>query len=164
MSTKKTYVPPAKRQSSPPPPADLSTSELNDTKLFPTLKEGPKPVSKWSGTTFKQTIDNLIASEKMSEQEKAEAEEIRRKNDGWVRFPSKPTPEMYRRYEANMQKIKNDAANQELMAYGYYSFGTYYIEGVPHYGPSYIECDDDDDYNFCPEPETPSEASSDTEA
>jgi hypothetical protein len=165
MSTKKTYVPPAKRQASPPPVKDLSTTELNDTKLFPSLKEGPTVSSKWIGTTFKEKIDNLIASEKMSEQEKAANEEQRRINEGWVRFPSKPTEEMYLRYKITMRKIKNDAAHNELMAYGYYSFGTYYIDGVAYYGPSYIEAEEDDDeYNFQGEPQEEAQSEPDLEA
>ena len=144
-TSKKTYVPPAKRQEAPKI-ADLSVTEMNDTKLFPTLKEGPKAVNKWNGSkTFKQTIDNLIATEKMSEQEKAAAEERRQANAGWVRFPTKPTPEMIHRYKNSLQKIKDDAANQEMMDYGYYRFGTYYIDGVPHYSANYIPEDDDND-------------------
>lgn len=149
MSTqKKTYVPPAKRKEVPKA-ADLSMEELNDAKLFPTLKEGPTLQSKWNkqGPSFKQTIDNLIAAEKMSEQEKAAAEERRQANDGWIRFPAKPTHEMYKRYIRNMEKLKEMAANQEMMDYGYFRFGTYYIDGVPHYSAAYVpeEIEDDSD-------------------
>jgi len=117
---KKTYVPPSKR-AEVPKINDLSMNELNDTKLFPSLSEGPSPTNNWKGTTsFKQTIYNLIASEKMTQQERAIAEEKRLAMDGWASIPLKPTPEILERRYALTKILEDNRKKREAAEYGYY--------------------------------------------
>jgi len=83
----KKYVAPAKRKVEQA--AGLSQEELESQKLFPTLCEAGK--AKWTGTTFKTTIENLIASEKLTAQEKKAKEEALKAMEGWVRLSLKLT-------------------------------------------------------------------------
>ena len=84
----KKYVAPAKRKVEHETNG-LSQQELESEKLFPTLCEAGR--TKWTGTTFKTTIDNLIASEKLTAQEKKAKEEALKAMEGWVRLSLKLT-------------------------------------------------------------------------
>jgi hypothetical protein len=83
----KKYVAPAKRVVEQA--AGLSKDELESEKLFPTLCEAGRTT--WTGRTFKTTIDNLIASEKLTAQEKKLKEEALKAMEGWVRLSLKLT-------------------------------------------------------------------------
>lgn len=83
MSIQKKYVAPIKRQQEIKE-LGLSKEELNSEKLFPTLTTTSN--TPWQGKTFKATIDALIASEKLTEQEKAARMEAQKAMEGWVRL------------------------------------------------------------------------------
>ena len=81
-TAKKSYVAPAKRKQEIKEKG-LSQDELNDEKLFPTLCAANS--ASWQGKTFKSTIESLIASEKLTQQEKIAREEARKLEEGWAR-------------------------------------------------------------------------------
>ena len=87
MSTQK-YVAPIKRKQEIKE-MGLSIEELNSEKLFPTLTTTSNTA--WSGKTFKATIEALIASEKLTEQEKAAQAEAQKAMEGWQRLPLRLT-------------------------------------------------------------------------
>jgi len=62
----------------------LSKEELDSEKLFPTLTTTSNTA--WTGKTFKATIEALIASEKLTEQEKATQAEAQKAMEGWQRL------------------------------------------------------------------------------
>lgn len=83
VPVKKAYVPPHQRKQVVAEAAKEGKLNLTDKEAFPTL--GGAAVKKsWGGEkTFKQTIDDLIAYEKLSEAEKREREEAARAMEGW---------------------------------------------------------------------------------
>jgi hypothetical protein len=96
----KKYVAPAKRVLEQA--AGLTQEELDSQKLFPTLCEAGK--AKWAGTTFKKTIENLIASEKLTAQEKKAKEEALKAMEGWVRLSLKLTKDDCLRFNELTEK------------------------------------------------------------
>jgi hypothetical protein len=81
MATK--YVLPHLRKAAPAP--TLETKDLTSQELFPQLGEAKQ--STWTGKSFKQTIEDLIAYEKLSEQEKDQQELRAKAMSGWHVLP-----------------------------------------------------------------------------
>jgi hypothetical protein len=91
----KSYIPPSKRKEIINEQG-VSQEDLNDQNLFPSLCEGGKDV--WKGKSFKATIDTLIASEKLSEQEKIIREEKKKEMRRLTRLSLNITPEFIIRF------------------------------------------------------------------
>jgi hypothetical protein len=83
MSTMKKYIAPIKRKQLIQEEG-LSKEELTSEKMFPTLCTTSN--TPWQQKTFKATIDALIASEKLTAQEKAARMEAKKAMEGWVRL------------------------------------------------------------------------------
>ncbi len=87
VPVKKAYVPPHQRKQVAAKAAEAALKDgklnLTDKEAFPAL--GGAAVKKsWGGEkTFKQTIDDLIAYERLSAAEKLEREEAARAMEGW---------------------------------------------------------------------------------
>lgn len=77
------YILPHLRKAAPAPA--LQTADLTSQELFPQLGEAKQ--SSWTGKSFKQTIEELIAYEKLSEQEKAQQELRAKAMSGWHILP-----------------------------------------------------------------------------
>ena len=105
----KKYVAPAKRVIEQA--VGLSKEELESKKLFPTLCEAGR--TEWKGRTFKATIDNLIASEKLTAQEKKVKEEARKAMEGWVRLSLKLTKEDCLRFNELTERTARLAKEME---------------------------------------------------
>ena len=111
MSTqKKVYLPPAKRKQEIKENG-LSQEELNSENLFPTLCETGK--AQWTGKTFKATIDDLIALEKLTAHEKAAQEEARKAMEGWARLSLNLTKEDYIRFNEKIETIDKIAKGMD---------------------------------------------------
>jgi hypothetical protein len=91
----KSYIPPSKRKEIINEQG-FSQEDLNNQNLFPSLCEGGKDV--WKGKSFKATIDTLIASEKLSEQEKIIREEKKKEMRRLTRLSLNITPEFIIRF------------------------------------------------------------------
>jgi hypothetical protein len=91
----KSYIPPSKRKEIINEQG-VSQEDLNNQNLFPSLCEGGKDV--WKGKSFKATIDTLIASEKLSEQEKIIREEKKKEMRRLTRLSLNITPEFIIRF------------------------------------------------------------------
>lgn len=91
----KSYIPPSKRKEIINEQG-VSQEDLNNQNLFPSLCEGGKDV--WKGKSFKATIDTLIASEKLSEQEKIIREEKKKQMRRLTRLSLNITPEFIIRF------------------------------------------------------------------
>jgi len=105
----KKYVAPAKRVIEQA--AGLSKEDLESQKLFPTLCEAGR--TEWKGRTFKATIDNLIASEKLTAQEKKVKEEALKAMEGWVRLSLKLTKEDCLRFNELTERTARLAKEME---------------------------------------------------
>jgi len=81
MATK--YVLPHLRKAAPAPA--LETKDLISQELFPQLGEAKQTT--WTGKSFKQTIEDLIAFEKLTEQEKAQQDLRTKAMSGWHVLP-----------------------------------------------------------------------------
>lgn len=81
MATK--YVLPHLRKAAPAPA--LEKKDLTSQELFPQLGEAKQ--TSWTGKSFKQTIEDLIAFEKLTEQEKAQQELRTKAMSGWHVLP-----------------------------------------------------------------------------
>ena len=102
MSTQnKNYLPPSKRKEIINEQG-VSQEDLTNENLFPSLCEGEK--STWKGKSFKTTIDKLIASEKLSEQEKILAEEEKRKKKEWTHLSLNITNEFVNRFNTMIEE------------------------------------------------------------
>jgi hypothetical protein len=95
MATK--YVLPHLRKAAPAPA--LETADLTSQELFPQLGEAKQ--STWTGKSFKQTIHDLIAYEKMTEQERAQQMMREKAMSGWHILP-KFTHEWLLRFNEKM--------------------------------------------------------------
>jgi hypothetical protein len=77
------YILPQHRKAAPAP--SLQSADLTSQVLFPQLGEAKQ--TSWTGKSFKQTIEELIAYEKLSEQEKAQQELRAKAMSGWHVLP-----------------------------------------------------------------------------
>ena len=118
MSTQQKYVVPIKRAQEIKEKG-LSQEELTNEKLFPILCEAGKTA--WTGKTFKTTIYDLIASEKLSAQEKAAQEEARKAMEGWARLSLTLTKDDCIRFNEKTEKTEQLA--KEMQDPWYYNPG-----------------------------------------
>ncbi len=99
------YVPPHMRAKAAAEAAEAEKKKPIDIKnvaMFPSLggaRAPSTPKTSWDGpVSFKEKIDELIAYEARTEQEKEAAEEARRALEGFVSLPLKITPEFIKKY------------------------------------------------------------------
>ena len=100
MATK--YVLPQHRKAAPAPALELA--DLTNQVLFPQLSDAKQ--STWTGKSFKQTIEDLIAYEKLSEQERAQQELRAKAMSGWHVLP-KVTHEWLLNFNEKMIELNN---------------------------------------------------------
>ncbi len=114
------YVPPHLRAKAAAEAAEAEKKkpiDIKNTAMFPSLG-GPKAPSSssnsWSGpVSFKEKIDELIAYEARTEQEKEAAEEARRALEGFVSLPLKITPEFIKKYNDTLAAAIQREIEQE---------------------------------------------------
>ena len=104
MATK--YVLPHLRKAAPAPV--LETADLTSQELFPQLGEAKQ--STWTGKSFKQTIHDLIAYEKMTEQERAQQVVREKAMSGWHILP-RVTHEWLLRFNEKMIALNSAPLN-----------------------------------------------------
>ena len=127
------YVPPHLRAKVAAEAAEAEKKkpiDVTSAAMFPTLG-GPKVsttnASMWGGpVSFKEKIDELIAYEARTEQEKEAAEEARRAMDGFVSLSLKITPEFIKKYNDTLAAAVERELAQE------YSGGPQYWVDSPY--------------------------------
>ncbi len=129
------YVPPHLRAKAAAAAAEEEKKKPVDMKsitMFPTLG-GPKDFDSsknvWGGpVSFKEKIDELIAYEARTEQEKEAAEEARRALEGFVRLPLKITPEFIKKYNDTLAAaIERELAQEYTGGPPYYADSSYTV-------------------------------------
>ena len=141
MATK--YVLPQHRSAIVAPP--LESTDLSSLELFPQLGEAKQ--STWTGKSFKQTIDDLIAYEKLSEQEKNLKEMKATAMDGWHVLPNVPREWVIKFNE----KILQDYKEPEIDTFVYQPNTTANVK---------VTYTSDDEYEYMAEAEYEAECSS----
>ena len=115
MTTK--YVPPSMRKQVVPQEVFDASNKI----AFPSLGSNTVEVKKWGvKTSFKKTIDNLIAYEKLTEQEKRAEAELAKTMEGWSILPLEMTTE-------RMIELHNRNMEREVELRKAYEDGGFYI-------------------------------------
>jgi len=107
MATK--YVLPHLRKAAPAPA--LETKDLMSQDLFPQLGEAKQ--SSWTGKSFKQTIEDLIAYEKLTEQERTQQELRAKAMSGWHVLP-KVTHEWLLNFNEKMIELNGPMKDMDV--------------------------------------------------
>ena len=127
------YMPPHMRAKAVAEAAEAEKKKPIDIKnmaMFPTLGGTKTPSTSnttWDGpVSFKEKIDELIAYEARTEQEKEAAEEARRALEGFVSLSLKITPEFIKKYNDTLAAAVERELAQE------YSGGPQYWVNSPY--------------------------------